>query len=174
MSWASFGRDYQYQTAQAPLPQEPAVGPGGYAPEIAIGPRGLGFGTPASLGRKKYPDDAQSALADLVTWLRGAHQLQAGVELASCMTSRFVEQHRGSFTTTAVTGRPRGWAGGLDHGLHLQREHVPERRLPLDHGEARMTSASTPTRRASGRKPRPSTRRNGPRSCRTAGRWGSG
>src|SRR6185437_9378859 len=32
-----FARDFQFETAQKPLPQEPAVGPGGYAPEVAIG-----------------------------------------------------------------------------------------------------------------------------------------
>ncbi len=46
-----YGRDFQYETAQAPLPQEPAVGPGGFAPEIAIGPDGFTFGTSSSLGQ---------------------------------------------------------------------------------------------------------------------------
>ena len=29
-----YGRELQYETAQAPLPQEPAMGPDGFAPEV--------------------------------------------------------------------------------------------------------------------------------------------
>ena len=60
-----FGRELQYETAQAPLPQEPAIGPDGFAPEVSIGPQGLIFGTPAALGRKAYPDERRVEVADL-------------------------------------------------------------------------------------------------------------
>ena len=55
-----YGRELQYEEAQAPLPQEPAVGPGGLVPEISIGPDGLTFGTPASLGAACLPGGAQA------------------------------------------------------------------------------------------------------------------
>jgi hypothetical protein len=72
------GRDFQYEQAGAPLPQEPAVGPGGYAPEVVIGPNGLTFGTPSSLGRKAYPDERRVQFAEMATWVHGRHQLQVG------------------------------------------------------------------------------------------------
>jgi TonB dependent receptor len=77
-----YGRDFQYETAQAPLPQEPAVGPGGFAPEIAIDPHGLIFGTSASLSRKAYPDEGRVEVTDMVSWSRGPHLLQIGADVS--------------------------------------------------------------------------------------------
>jgi hypothetical protein len=77
-----YGRDLEYEQVDAPLPQEPAVGPGGSAPEIAIGPDGFTYGSSPSLGRKTFPDETKVQLVDLVTWTRGRHQLQAGVDLS--------------------------------------------------------------------------------------------
>ena len=75
-------RDFEYEEASAPLPQEPAVGVDGYAPEVAIGPDGLTFGTPPSLGRRAYPDERRVQLAEMATWVRGHHQLQMGGDLS--------------------------------------------------------------------------------------------
>ncbi len=47
-----YGRELQYEQVEAPLPQEPAVGPGGSAPEVAIGPDGFTYGSSPSLGRQ--------------------------------------------------------------------------------------------------------------------------
>ena len=77
-----YGRDFQFEEAGKPLPQEPAVGPGGYAPEIAIGPDGLTFGTSSSLGRRAYPDESKVEVADILTWVRGRHQLQVGGDVS--------------------------------------------------------------------------------------------
>jgi Carboxypeptidase regulatory-like domain len=77
-----YGRDFQYEEAGKPLPQEPAVGPGGYAPEVAIGPDGLTFGTSSSLGRRAYPDEDKVEFADILTWVRGRHQLQVGGDVS--------------------------------------------------------------------------------------------
>jgi Carboxypeptidase regulatory-like domain/TonB dependent receptor len=77
-----YGRELQYEQVEAPLPQEPAVGPGGSAPEVAIGPDGFTYGSSPSLGRKMFPDETKVQLVDLVTWTRGRHQLQAGVDLS--------------------------------------------------------------------------------------------
>ena len=79
---AHYGRDFQYETAQSPLPQEPAIGPGGLAPEIAIDPQGLVFGTPASLSRRAYPNEQRVQITDLTTWLRGPHLLQIGADVS--------------------------------------------------------------------------------------------
>jgi hypothetical protein len=77
-----YGRDLQSEQMPAPLPQEPAVGPGGYAPEVAIGPNGFTFGSSPSLGRKAYPNETKVQLADMVTWTHGRHQIQTGVDLS--------------------------------------------------------------------------------------------
>ncbi|WP_348269280.1 TonB-dependent receptor [Edaphobacter sp. DSM 109919] len=106
------GRDFQYQQASASLPQEPAVGPGGYAPEVAIGPNGLTFGTPSSLGRKAYPDERRVQFADMVTWVHGHHQLQVGgdVSLVHDYIDSLSDQE-GAFHYDS--GTTKGHAGGL-------------------------------------------------------------
>ncbi len=107
-----YGRDFQYEQAQAPLPQEPAVGPGGSAPEVAIGPDGFTFGTSPSLGRKAYPDENKVQLVEMLTWTRGRHQLQIGADLSlvhddiDALTNTQGAFHYDSTTTS-------GHAGGL-------------------------------------------------------------
>jgi hypothetical protein len=76
--------DLDYQTPHAPLPQEPAIGPLGYAPQVSIAPNGFSFGTPASLapgamgGRSAYPDETRLELADTLQLHAGRHLLMAG------------------------------------------------------------------------------------------------
>ena len=70
-----FARDLQSESAQQPLPQEAAVGPGGSAPEVLIGQQGFQFGTPASLGRRAYPDERRYEVDDharLAAWAPSA------------------------------------------------------------------------------------------------------
>ena len=76
-----YGRDLQYEQAQPPLPQEPAIAPGGYAPEVAIGPNGFTYGTSSALGRKAYPDERLLEFANLLTWVHRRNQLQVGGDL---------------------------------------------------------------------------------------------
>jgi hypothetical protein len=106
------GRDFQFEQASAPLPQEPAVGPGSYAPEVAIGPNGLTFGTPSSLGRNAYPDERKVQFADMVTWVHGHHQLQVGGELS--LVHDYIDSlsnQVGAFHYDS--GETSGHAGGL-------------------------------------------------------------
>jgi hypothetical protein len=108
----SWGRELQYQQPEAPLAQEPAVGPGGYAPEVAIGPNGFTFGTPASLGRSAWPDERRVEIGDLVSWQRGHHLVQAGFEVS------FVHERIDSLNNIEGTfhydsGTTSGHAGGL-------------------------------------------------------------
>jgi hypothetical protein len=78
--------DLDYQTPHAPLPQEPAIGPHGYAPQVSIAPNGFSFGTPSSLapgatgGRSAYPDEMRLELADTLQWHVGRHVLMAGAD----------------------------------------------------------------------------------------------
>lgn len=111
-SRVQFARDLQSESAQQPLPQEAAVGPGGYAPEVLIGPQGFQFGTPASLGRKAYPDERRFELDDLLSWQHGHHLLQFGVEFSA------IHDEVSSLTNTTGTfhydsGLTGGHAGGL-------------------------------------------------------------
>ena len=110
-----YGRDFQYEQAAAPLPQEPAVEPGGFAPEIAIGPNGFRFGSSPSLGRNAYPDENKIQLVDLVTWTRGRHQLQVGVDLSlvhddiDALTNTQGAFHYDSSTTSGHAGGIVDW-----------------------------------------------------------------
>lgn len=109
---AHFGRDFQFETAQPPLPQEPAVGPGGYAPQVSIGPQGLIFGTPAALGRRAYPDERRLQFSNMATWSRGRHLVQVGGDVS--MVHDFIDalsDVEGSFSYDS--GLTKGHAGGL-------------------------------------------------------------
>ncbi|HMH16355.1 MAG TPA: TonB-dependent receptor [Edaphobacter sp.] len=107
-----YGRDLQSEQAQAPLPQEPAIGPGGYAPEVAIGSQDFTFGTPPSLGRKAYPDERRFQLAEMVTFAHGHHLLQIGTDAS------FVHDDVSSLSNAEGafhydSGTTGGHAGGL-------------------------------------------------------------
>jgi hypothetical protein len=106
------GRNLQYETAQTPLPQEEAIGPDGIAPEVAIGPQGMAFGTPASLERKAYPNERRVGLREQATLVKGRHILQAGGEID------FVHDEIDSLSNVDGTfsydsGTTKGKAGGL-------------------------------------------------------------
>ncbi len=107
-----YGRDLHLERAQMPLPQEPAISPGSLAPEIAIGPEGLIFGTPASISQGPSPDERRSQAAEVLTWVHGRHLLQFGGDLS------FVQDHVQSLSNAAGTfrydsGTTDGHAGGL-------------------------------------------------------------
>ncbi len=108
----AYGRDIEYETPQLPLAQEPAIGIGGFSPEVSIGPNGFVFGTPASLGRKAYPDEHRFQVAELLQWVRGRHLVQFGADLSQ------VHDHVDSLTNEVGTflydsGATGGKAGGL-------------------------------------------------------------
>jgi hypothetical protein len=108
----AYGRDFEYETAQPPLPQEPAIGPGGFALEISIGPNGFLFGTPASLGRKAYPDERRLQVAELVEWSHRRHLVQVGFDFSQ-IHDRIdaLSNQEGSFRYDS--GITAGKAGGL-------------------------------------------------------------
>jgi hypothetical protein len=39
-----FAHELDYETPHAPLPQEPGIGPDGYAPQVSIAPNGFCMG----------------------------------------------------------------------------------------------------------------------------------
>ena len=108
----AYGRDFEYETAQAPLAQEPTIGPGDLAPEVLIGPNGFAFGTPASLGRKAFPDERRLQVAEMVEWSHGRHLLQAGFDFSQ-IHDRIDALTNQEGTFNYDSGATGGKAGGL-------------------------------------------------------------
>lgn len=107
-----YGRDLQFDQAQTPLRQEPAVGPGGYAPEVSIGPQGLIFGTPATLGLKAFPNERRVEVGDMVTWVHGGHVVRLGAEFSAVRDETdSLSNAEGTFRYDS--GVTSGHAGGL-------------------------------------------------------------
>ena len=109
---AGYSRDLHRETAQTPLPQEPAISVGALPPEVAIGPDGLIFGTPAAASGGPNPDEHRGELAEILTWNPRHHVLQLGGELS------VLHDHVHALTNTEGTfhydsGNTGGYAGGL-------------------------------------------------------------
>ncbi len=109
--------DLEYESARAPQPQEPAVGPGGFAPQVSIGPEGFAYGTPGNLGRTAYPDEQRVEVGDTMRLRLGRHALTLGGSW-SRVHERIANlaDAEGAFlydsgTSSEVTGDPS--AGGL-------------------------------------------------------------
>ena len=77
---AQWVHDLEFDTPRAPLAQEPAISPGGFAPEVEIAPNGFSYGTPANLGRAAYPDERRVQVADAWEWVRGRNSFAAGFD----------------------------------------------------------------------------------------------
>ncbi len=109
---AGFTRDLQFETPQAPLAGEPAIGPGGLSPEVNIGPNGILFGTPASLSQKAYPDEQRIEAGGWLTMVRGHHLMELGGTFAK------VQERVATLANAAGTFRyDSGTTGGYDGGL---------------------------------------------------------
>jgi hypothetical protein len=105
-------RDLEYEQPRAPLPQEPAIGPGGSSPEVAIAPEGFTYGTPASLGRTAYPDEQRIELVEQMEWVRGHHAVRVGGDW-SRITDLVASQTNADGTFSYDSGVTGGHAGGL-------------------------------------------------------------
>ena len=108
----SFMRDLQYETPQTPLPQEPAIGPAGSAPEVNIGPDGLLFGTPANLSQVAYPDEKRVELRETGSANWGRHLFQFGGSYGR-VSERVATLPNAAGTFRYDSGATRGRAGGL-------------------------------------------------------------
>jgi hypothetical protein len=109
--------DLEYESARASQPQEPAVGPGGLAPQVSIGPEGFAYGTPGNLGRTAYPDERRVEVGDTMRLRLGRHALTLGGswsrvhERIANLTDAEGAFLYDSGTSSEVTGDPS--AGGL-------------------------------------------------------------
>lgn len=107
-----YGRELQYETAQAPLAQEANIGPGGMPPEVSIGPQGFVFGTPAALGQRAYPDERRFEVADALGAVKGRHFVQVGADFSAL--SDFTDSLTNVDGTFSYdSGSTNGKAGGL-------------------------------------------------------------
>ncbi len=107
-----YNRDHHYEQPQTPLPQEPGIGPGGLAPEVAIGPQGLYFGTPASVGKGSSPDEHRWHIAQTAMLAYGRNLIQAGTDY-SYVTDATDSLPNSAGTFHYDSGATGGKAGGL-------------------------------------------------------------
>ncbi len=107
-----YGRDLHEERPEAPLAQEPAISPGGFAPEVDIGPLGLIFGTPASIAQGPAPDERRVQVTETATLALEHHLLQIGADYSHVHDEvKLLPDAEGLFHyDSGVTG---GHAGGL-------------------------------------------------------------
>lgn len=78
-----YGRDFEYQSSQTPLPGEPLTTQTSFGlrvPNVNLGNNGIAFGTPTFLERPSYPDERRIQIADSVTYTRGRHTFKFGFD----------------------------------------------------------------------------------------------
>lgn len=76
-----YGRDFEFQSSQAPAAGEPTTGPGGLPPSVFAGSGGFTFGKPNFLDRKKYPLETRIQVADSLAYSRGKHLWKFGLDI---------------------------------------------------------------------------------------------
>lgn len=104
-------RDLERQTAQPSLAQEPHTSPNGYAPQISIAGE-FTFGKPATLGRRRYPDERREQFFDTLSWSGPASLLQVGFSMSQLQEHIATLQNEdGSYSYSS--GATNGRAGGL-------------------------------------------------------------
>jgi hypothetical protein len=72
-----WGRDFEYEFSQPPLPGEPTNSVNGRSPQTFFN-NGLTFGIPEFLERAAFPDERRTQFADTVTWTKGNHTVKFG------------------------------------------------------------------------------------------------
>ena len=75
-----WGRDFEYEFSQAPLPGEPNTSVGGRSPQTFL-TNGFSFGIPEFLERPAFPDERRKQFADTLTWTKGNHTVKAGGDI---------------------------------------------------------------------------------------------
>ena len=76
-----YGRDFEFENGQPPLPGEP-VSALGFSPQITI--NGVGnwvFGMPNFLNRLAFPDERRNQIADTVAWTHNTHLFKFGFDV---------------------------------------------------------------------------------------------
>jgi hypothetical protein len=82
-----FGRDFEYESSQNPLPNELPLSNNAFGrpPEVQIGytfdNQGFDIGKPTSLDRAALPDERRLQGEEIFTWSHGKHVTKAGFDL---------------------------------------------------------------------------------------------
>jgi hypothetical protein len=85
-----YGRDFEFESSQAPSAYEQANIVGKQAAPNPLGPlppsvsitNGFTFGVPNFLQRARFPDEYRTQAADTMTWIHGKHTLKYGADLS--------------------------------------------------------------------------------------------
>ena len=107
--WA---RDLETELPRSPLTQEPAISPGGFAPQVSIQPDGFTYGTPSGLGRAAFPDEQRVQAADQLLYARGRHLFAIGGNW-SRVNDRIAQLTNAEGSFLYDSGTTGGHAGGL-------------------------------------------------------------
>jgi hypothetical protein len=75
-----YGRDNEFEFAQAPAPGEPTTGPGGSVPDVFVS-NVIEFGKPTFLNRKALPDERRLQWADTASLSWGRHFFRFGMDI---------------------------------------------------------------------------------------------
>ena len=79
---SQWGRDFEFQASQPPIPGEP-VSAAGRTPNVTIsGTGGIDFGKPNFLERRAYPDERRFDLSDTFTMFLGTHLIKLGGDIS--------------------------------------------------------------------------------------------
>jgi hypothetical protein len=77
-----WGRDFEFQSSQEPIPGEP-VAANGRTPAVDIsGTGGISFGKPNFLERRSYPDERRLDIGDTFAISSGAHLIKIGGDIS--------------------------------------------------------------------------------------------
>jgi carboxypeptidase family protein/TonB-dependent receptor-like protein len=76
-----WGRDFEFQASQPPIPGEPVAANGRTPQTTILGVGGLVFGKPDFLERRSYPDERRTQIVDTFTMIKGQHSIKFGGEI---------------------------------------------------------------------------------------------
>ena len=108
---AAYGRDASFAQLPQPLAAEPQTGPGGSAPQVSIAGT-FTFGSPASLGARRLPDERATEFAAQLTYTGRAHTVTLGADAAG-IDERIGAREAGSGAYDYTSGTTDGRDGGL-------------------------------------------------------------
>lgn len=76
-----YAKDFEDETGDTPLPNEPTTTAGGLPPGVIISTNsGFSMGTPYYVPRAHYPDESEAEVGDTVVLVKGNHTLTAGFD----------------------------------------------------------------------------------------------
>jgi hypothetical protein len=76
-----WGRDFEFQFSQDPVPGEPVVPGTNRSPNVSITNPSFSFGKPSGLERRANPDERRIQVSDTATFAAGAHLVKFGVDV---------------------------------------------------------------------------------------------